>query len=534
MADNMRDARLATIHAMRTRPPRPLPALRPALLAAALSTLAACGGSGGSASTGGSTEAARSDITLDAAQPGPTPFIAGLPMHGPGTDQVRHVDYTIARLPGATAAPVSVAVDRSWLERLGHAQAGGTSIDLPVAGLHDGQANAVHVVLTFDDGSTLARDVTITTAPWSDPDGIHDHPTVLVPRAPGAGGIEYFWLKNTEHSPIVIDADGRVRWVAPGVAGTYSSDFTGGAFLVADAKGLDVQRLEMDGTVSGVSTLAFAGGIDFSHDLQPGATGGELGEVDADVGGITVLRSIALRFDPATGAVSQSWNLGDVIASWMRAHGDDPTPFVRPGTDWFHMNAVIDDPVTHHVVVSSRENFILEFDPATDAIDWILGDPTKYWATFPSLRARALSITGASSLVPIGQHDINFTSDGLLLFFNDGANSFNQPVGAPAGAKRAYSAISAYAIDTTARTATEAWHIDDGQAVFSRLCGSARQMPDGSVLSAWPDTDAGAHARVIGFDAAHHVAFDFQYASPGGCAPGWNAQPFAFDHLVLQ
>ena len=43
------------------------------------------------------------------------------------------------------------------------------------------------------------------------------------------------------------------------------------------------------------------------------------------------------------------------------------------------------------LIVSSRENFVICLDYETQAIKWILGDPTKKWYQFPSLRTFALT-----------------------------------------------------------------------------------------------------------------------------------------------
>ena len=91
---------------------------------------------------------------------------------------------------------------------------------------------------------------------------------------------------------------------------------------------------------------------------------------------------------------------------------------------------------------------------STGMIIWILGDPTKYWNTFPSLRAKALTLA-PGGLYPIGQHVLSITSDGLLMLFNDGLGSLNQPASEPAGQTRTYSAVSAYSIDQASMTATE-------------------------------------------------------------------------------
>src|SRR5207302_1325751 len=141
---------------------------------------------------------------------------------------------------------------------------------------------------------------------------------------------------------------------------------------------------------------------------------------------------------------------------------------------------------------------------------WILGDPTKYWYTFPSLRAKALTLADGG-LYPIGQHAVSITRDGLLLLFNDGAESFNQPAGQPSGASRTYSAVSAYVINASALTAREAWRFDYDQTVLSRVCSSAYEMLDGSLLITYSVADGGNHARVVGLDSAHDVVFDFEY-----------------------
>ena len=112
---------------------------------------------------------------------------------------------------------------------------------------------------------------------------------------------------------------------------------------------------------------------------------------------------------------------------------------------------------------------------------WIFGDPTKYWYSFASLRAKALTLD-AGGLYPVGQHATSITSDGLLLLFNDGLASVNQPPGAPVGENRTYSAVSAYVIDSVARSAREAWRFDNAQAIFSGICSSAYEGRNGSIL----------------------------------------------------
>ena len=106
----------------------------------------------------------------------------------------------------------------------------------------------------------------------------------------------------------------------------------------------------------------------------------------------------------------------------------------------------------------------------------------------------------------------------------------HQPAGAPAGAARPSSAVSAYAIDAAARTATEVWRFEDPQRLSAPICSSAHQMEDGTLLVDYATVHDGTTARVMGVSADGQVVFDFEYANVG-CATSWHAQPIAFDHL---
>src|SRR5437762_5138739 len=107
--------------------------------------------------------------------------------------------------------------------------------------------------------------------------------------------------------------------------------------------------------------------------------------------------------------------MAHIIGAAMIAGGDDPSQFVHPTpTDWFHLNGVTYNRADDSVIVSSRENFLICLDYQTGAIKWILGDPTKAWYQFPSLREFALALA-PGSLPPIGQHAPSLTFDQNIL-----------------------------------------------------------------------------------------------------------------------
>ena len=161
--------------------------------------------------------------------------------------------------------------------------------------------------------------------------------------------------------------------------------------------------------------------------------------------------------------------MANIISAAMIAGGDDPSRFVYPSpTDWFHINGVTYNRADDTLIVSSRENFLICIDYETNGIRWILGDPTKKWYQFPSLRKFALTLP-PGSLPPIGQHAPSITYDQNLLIFDNGQNSvFNMP----RGDQRRYASPRKYKVDLNAKTATEVWNFEAGQSIFCPYCSS--------------------------------------------------------------
>jgi len=294
--------------------------------------------------------------------------------------------------------------------------------------------------------------------------------------------------------------------------------------VVGDPQHPTFQRMELDGTlVSG--TVKDPAATDFHHNIDPGKQG-FLVELDTTSGGGYFLAEIG-----PDGTELQTWDLAQILREYMTAHGDDPSQLVRLDADWFHMNAATYDPSDDSVIVSSREQFLIKLGYASHDVRWILGDPTKFWATFPSLRARALQVPDGG-LYPIGQHATSFTSSGLLMLFDDGFASQHVPQGAPPGEDRSFSVVSAYAIDPTAMTATPVWQYANG--LYSRVCSSAYEGTDGAVLVDYAVSDGGVTTRIIALDASHQPVFDLSYPNEHGCDTAWNSVPVPLDHLRLE
>ncbi len=486
-------------------------------LCVALLGLAACGGGGSASPPSVSTE------------PGPSPFISVMHLQNVDVNHLASVDYTIAPKPGSVSRPVHVEYSLAALTTRGWATSG-NSLMLPVFGLYAGYQNQVAVQLHMQHSSTLSLNVQIATPPYSDPTGVYSQPDIATARTPGSDlGFDFILIKSGLGFPIILDTDAQIRWAAPGTDDSTSSALVGDQFVIGDSQQPLVHRLRLDGTMT-QEPLPDGSFTNFHHDIAR-RKASVLAEVDGATNGVADLESNVIEIaDSNANEVLNHWDLGAILSAYMASQGDDPSTFVRPGVDWFHNNSAIYDPSDDSLIVSSRENFVIKLDYSTGAIIWILGDPSKYWYTFASLRAKALTLA-AGGLYPIGQHALSITSDGLLMLFNDGLGSRNQPAGAPAGETRTYSAVSAYSIDESSMTAREVWNYDAGQAIYSSICSSAYEADDRSLLVDYAFTSDGK-AILVGLDAAHQTVFSFKYPSLG-CQTSWNARPIGLDDLRI-
>lgn len=437
-------------------------------------------------------------------------------------------------MPNSASAPVSVTWSGSALSSRGYLA--GNLIKLPVFGLYAAYQNQILFQIAFDDGSVQNLPYEITTEPYTDPTGVYLNPTIIKARTAGSAlGFNFFILKSLIGSPVVVDTDGQVRWVTPGVPSAESSYFANGQFLIGSQTSPAFSLLQFDGSQSALPAILTPPLLaSFTHNIDPGYTGVLACFNGTDDLGPSVDDIVAEISPFSAEPPDQIFDMADILTAYMQNNGDDPSEFVRPGADWFHVNASTYDPSDNTVIVSSRENFLIKVNYSSHDIVWILGDPTKYWYTFPSLRAKALTLAAGGNY-PIGQHAVSITSDGYIMVMNDGYGSLNQPAGEPAGVTRTYSEVSAYSVDTSTMTAHEVWGFNYGQSIFSAICGSSYESPGNSYLVDFADASNGTEARLVGLDSNHNVVFDFQYSSTpaGDCNTAWNAIPIPMENLQI-
>ena len=455
---------------------------------------------------------------------GPTPFIRFVQTQVSDVAHFRFAQFRIQPKTGSATRPIKVLYARAYLEARGYFNPQNGNLTIPVFGLYAGRKNHVIIDLRFSVPfrQSTGFAVTITTPAYDG--GTYSNPTVIQPRLPGTTlSYDFILLKAYADpiTPIIIDTDAEVRWVGTAGVGSIASGLFGNAFYLTS--GSSLLRTEFDGVTTSVADYSGLGVTGFHHNIDPGREGMIL-----DVDTVDQTESVNLEVD-AAGNVLRTWNLANIISAAMIAGGDDPSQFVHPApTDWFHNNATTYRSSDDSLIVSSRENFVIAIDYDSGTIRWILGDPTKHWYEFPSLRAFSLTLA-PDTLPPIGQHAVSMPGDQLLLFDDGTGSNFQQPP----GETRTYSAPRKYQIDLGAFEATETWHYYPDPSVYSPFCSSVYEDGPDNYLIDYTLAGPYIYTGIVGLDALGNVAFNYRYELHG-CGTAWNAIQIHWEDLKLE
>jgi arylsulfate sulfotransferase len=476
-----------------------------------------------------SNQADDATIRINGHTPGLTPFISNVSLTASDTTDLKSIQFTIAPKPGSVTRALSGTYANYYLVNRGFENPQTGEIMLPVYGLYAGHANTVTLTYRFKDGSSKQANTTIRTAAYVDQCG-YNNATLLQPRTDSTDlSYDYIFISNggcEGNSPVIIDTDNEVRWASPTSilnALNASSLFINNA--VYETQGARLRRVDLDGTITVLGDYSSEGVENFHHNIDPGKTGALL---EADT--TAYYESVVMEVD-FSGKLLKTWNLANIISAAMRAGGDDPSQFVfrrtpQSNNDWFHNNAVTYDRADDSLIVSSRENFVIAIDYETGAIKWILGDPTKKWYQFPSLRQFALRVA-PGSLAPIGQHGLSITYDeALLLHDNGNPASFQHR---PNEASRNYSSPRKYQLDLNTKVATEVWNYEQNQSVYSPICSCVYEDAPLNYLIDFASAQGISDAILIGLDAAGNKIFWYQYATRG-CNTAYNSRPIHLEN----
>ena len=477
-------------------------------------------------SASGSWAGARAEtVVVGAPRAGPPPGDAAVGASFTG-GTLASVTFVVEPKAGSFTRPIEADAPAAYLAARGELK--GNNVTVPVFGLYAGSNNTVDLFFNFTDGTTVEQVVPIATGGYVDPCAEVNAPVLTQNRrATSDLNFDYFILKDycSVNSPAIFDTDGHVRWVGTANAGSLPGEFYENGIYTSDGKS-GVNRLDLDGTVTKIGDYAAQSVTSTNtHNIDVGRNG-----LLVDVNTNTEYDASAIEVDGATGAVLNGWNLGNIIGRAMEAGGDDPSQFVRPDgkTDWFHLNATAYDPADDTLIASSRENFVIavDYDPPADGgerrIHWILGDPTKKWYQFASLRKYALTLAPGTA-PPVGQHAVSVGPGGNLILFDDGFGSQFQ---SPPGVTRHHSALRKYRIDAATMTATAGYVYAPQPVIYSYVCGSAYEAPPGNYLIDFATADGDLTADIQGLGASQKLVFDLKLPQTSFCAAGWNASIF--------
>ncbi len=470
----------------------------------------------------GASQADDTTITISGKTAGVTPFISKLTLQVSNTTVLKSIQFAIDPKPGSVTRPLSGTYANQYLVRRGFEHP--PEILLPVFGLYAGYTNIVRLTYSFLDGSSKQAVTAVTTATFDDPCG-YDSPTVLQRRTRNTDlSYDYVMVKGScsTFEPAIIDTDGALRWV--GTAGLGFGNVTFFDNAVYLGHGHQLSRIELDGAFTLVGDYSSLGVVNCHHNIDRGKNG-----IILDVDTTEYYNSVNIEVD-ASGKVLKIWKLGDIISAAMRAGGDDPSQFVHPSLNWFHNNGVTYNRADDSLIVSSRENFLICLDYETGAIKWILGDPTKKWYQFPSLRKFALTLA-PGSLPPIGQHAPSITYDQNLLIIDNGQSSVFQ---VPKGDQRDYASPRKYRLDLVAKTATEVWNYPVNESIHCPYCSSVYEDAPFNYLIEYAFVNGGlgvpVFAQLLGLNAAGERIFYYQYPATN-CAKIYRAFPVHLENI---
>ncbi|MEP6955666.1 MAG: aryl-sulfate sulfotransferase [Chthoniobacterales bacterium] len=475
------------------------------------------------------TQADESTIVITGQAAGATPFISKLSINASNPTALANIKFTITPKPGTISRPLAATYAKAYLSSRGYFDPSTGDITVPVFGLYANYANTVTLAYRFADGSSKQATVTIATQPFDDACEFNNA-IVRQPRSPSTELSYDFILVSSRcgtHSPTIIDTDGKVRWVGTSGVLNYTSRFYRNGIYLAD--GPRVLRMELDGDVSVIGDYSSVGAVDLHHNIDLGKSG-----LVIDINTLDYVESTNLEIDPVSGDVLKRWDLAEIIKDEMIRGGDDPTGFVRnangrydfdaPG-DWFHNNSTTYRRFDNTLILSSRENFVIAINYDTKAIKWILGDTTKKWYQYASLRKLALTVADGG-LAPVGQHALSIGKDRTLLLMDNGQPSQHQ---FPAGPRRA-SAPRKYKFDLPNRKMTQVWSFPNGGNNFASYCSSVYEDAAGNYLVDYANT--GGRARILGVARSGEKAFEYAYPT-AKCEDAYRSLPVHWENLVF-
>jgi len=447
-------------------------------------------------------------------------FVGQVVLRGVPSSLLQYITFTIVPKPGSTAKAISVTYSKAYLvaqRKLGSRVKEAT---IPIFGLYADYNNTVRITVKQIYRKAITTTVRLQTAAYTGYFSAATRVDVTPRNTAVPLDYSYMLVKHLHNGlgPVVLDIDGNIRWTGRPGMNSQGAYFWNGSIYLDNGEGYccgsKLFRMDMTGALTEVADYASEGVWGFHHNYDLGKNGLLL-EVNLNVEGASHVESTIFEVNKS-GVILDRWNISQIVRDAMSAAGDNSVNFIRDGDDWFHNNAATYWAATDTLVVSGREDFVIGIGYTDKQIKWILGDLSKAWATYPSLRAFALTMA-PGSIAPIGHHAVSITPDGNLMLFDNGYQSFNH---SPAGDNHTYSAPRKYSINLVTKTATEVWNFKHNESIFSAICSSVYQQGSSYLIDYAHGNDGYLH--LVGVGTQDRTAFEYTWA--GQCWDGWNTR----------
>lgn len=325
-----------------------------------------------------------------------------------------------------------------------------------------------------------------------------------------------------QYGPLILDGAGHPVWFHPLPSGTVATCFSPqtyrgarvltwwegksidawgqGEHVIVDQRYREVARVRASGVQADLHELVLTPqgtALVTAYASRPADLTAFGGPADG-----TAVEGVVQEIDVATGKLLFEWRsldhvpLSESVRTW-------PTGF---GVfDYFHLNSICVDADGDLVISARHTSTIYKIDRGTGEIVWRLGGANSDFALAPGA---AFSF----------QHHVRTHPKGVLTVF-DNASYGDQP------AEPASRAI-ALSLDTSARTATLLWALEDRQRGIARKMGTVQATDDGNWFVSWGDLPRFGKRTAAGGTAfaASFVGGGYSYRAHHG---PWEGRPTA-------
>ncbi|WP_334352309.1 aryl-sulfate sulfotransferase [Companilactobacillus sp. HBUAS56257] len=392
---------------------------------------------------------------------------------------------------------------------------------VPIAGLYADTNNTVTMTITYKDGTTETKTLTIKTGEL--PKYVKSAKIEVTKNDKDKmdiGQNKLTLINRTTKEPFAVDADGEVRWYSTNYSQHTIEQTKNGHFLILTKENVDSMvyndLIETDVLGRVYKEYSFNSKVKSNdsnnakdettvihHDLLELPNKDILATVND---GSKYKEDVMVQISHKTGKIVKVIDLKKLLPSSMyknyKAGADGKI-------DWFHQNAVDYDASDNTIMISGRnQDMIMKLNYRTNKIIWIYSGKKK--SSWPKkYRSKILTPTKGTSITG-GQHglyQLDKTTDGedIILYDNniDVTNGDKKTSGK-------YSQAVQYHVNLNNMTIDQTWAYGKslGKANFTNIIGYAERESNGNTLIDFGFKNKGKESNIIEVDSEGNQVFN--------------------------